>query len=61
MVYSSGRMVYDTKEQVIESIKSSKSLRLNIIIIGITVVGVMFMTLCACNNTFWHLPYLFAY
>jgi len=52
-----GRSVFDTNKQLLNAYKSEL---LGIIhsMLGILMIAILFITLCACNNTFWHLPYL---
>jgi len=57
LIWGIGRTVFDTNNQLIRAYKSEL---LGIIhsMLGILMIAILFITLCACNNTFWHLPYL---
>ena len=59
-IYLIGLSVFDTYEKLIEAYKTSEMLHIMHIFIGIILIATIFLTLCAANNTFWHLPYLTA-
>lgn len=56
-IYGMGRMVYNHK-QLIRAYKTSEFLFIAHIVMGIFLIMFLFVILCACNNTFWKLPYL---
>jgi len=56
-VYVVGRSVYSHKE-LMDAYKSSEDLRGIHLFAGLVLILVIFITLCAFNNTFWCLPYL---
>ena len=56
-VYEIGRTL-NTHRQLLRAYKTSEFLGIMHFFLGITLMMVSFMTLCAFNNTFWHLPYL---
>jgi hypothetical protein len=58
IIWSIGRSVFDTNKQLIKAYETSEFLGLIHLIMGILLMSTLFITLCACNNTFWHLPYL---
>ncbi len=58
MIWGIGRSVYDSNKQLIRVYKTSDFLSMFHFMIGTLFVTILFITLCACNNTFWHLPYL---
>jgi uncharacterized membrane protein YdjX (TVP38/TMEM64 family) len=51
-----GRLVFDTNKQLLNAYKTSEFL--GTVHFLILIITILFATLCACNNTFWHLPYL---
>ena len=53
-----GRSVFDTNKQLLNAYKTSEFLGTIHFMLGILMITILFATLCACNNTFWHLPYL---
>jgi hypothetical protein len=57
-IWFTGRLVFNTNKELLEAYKTSDFLAAIHLVIGIMVISVFFITLCACNNTFWHLPYL---
>ena len=56
-IYFIGRLLY-THNGLIRAYKNSEDLVILHVILGLTLICIIFMTLCAFNNTFWHLPYL---
>ena len=56
-IYLIGRLLY-TRKGLIRAYKTSEDLVMLHSVLGLTLICVIFMTLCAFNNTFWHLPYL---
>ena len=56
-IYGIGRTL-NTHRQLLRAYKTSEFLGIMHFFLGITLMMVLFMTLCAFNNTFWHLPYL---
>lgn len=56
-VYLIGRTQYSHKG-LIRAYKTSDFLVIIHTIFGLFMIYVIFVSLCACNNTFWHLPYL---
>ncbi len=57
IVYGIRRLVYNDA-QLIRAYKSSEVLSMYHTLMGLLLVSMIFITLCAFNNTFWHLPYL---
>jgi hypothetical protein len=57
-IWFTGRLVFNTNKELLEAYKTSEFLAAIHLFVGIILIGVFFLTLCACNNTFWHLPYL---
>ena len=57
MVYGIGRLIYDHND-LVRAYKRSEELVLIHSVFGMLMWFTWFITLCACNNTFWHLPYL---
>ena len=57
LVYLTGRLVFGHRE-LIRVYKTSGFLGVTSFILGILMVMVFFITLCAINNTFWNFPYL---
>ncbi len=57
-IWFTGRLVFDTNKELLEAYKTSEFLATIHLFVGIMLIGVFFILLCACNNTFWHLPYL---
>jgi hypothetical protein len=57
-IWFTGRLVFNTNKELLEVYKTSDFLATIHLVIGIMLMCVFFLTLCACNNTFWHLPYL---
>jgi hypothetical protein len=58
LIWGIGRSVFDTNNQLIREYKTSDFLGTVHLMLGILLITILFTTLCACNNTFWHLPYL---
>jgi hypothetical protein len=58
LIWGIGRTVFDTNNQLIRAYKTSDFLGTVHLMFGILLITILFVTLCACNNTFWHLPYL---
>jgi hypothetical protein len=58
LIWGIGRSVFDTNNQLISAYKTSDFLGTVHLMFGILLITILFVTLCACNNTFWHLPYL---
>lgn len=56
-VYGIGRTL-NTHRQLLIAYKTSEFLGVMHLFLGAVLMMVLFMTLCAFNNTFWHLPYL---
>jgi hypothetical protein len=56
-IYGIGRTL-NTHSQLLRAYKTSEFLGVVHFFLGIMLMMVLFMTLCAFNNTFWHLPYL---
>ena len=56
-IYSIGRITYSHK-QLISAYKRPNHLIEIHLALGAILVLVLFITLCAFNNTFWHLSYL---
>ncbi len=56
-IYVLGRTVH-SHSSLIRAYKNSELLLQFHLILGIYLTMVLFVTLCAFNNTFWHLPYL---
>lgn len=56
-VYLIGRILH-THKGLINAYKRSDSLLFFHFVMGILMVMVLFVTLCAFNNSIWHLPYL---
>ena len=59
-IYLIGLPVFKTHEKLIKAYKTSEMLHIMHIFIGIILIRLIFLTLCAANNTFWHLTYLTA-
>lgn len=59
MVWFIGMLACDSNKQLIRLYKESDTLGIIHFMLGILLTTVLFATLCACNNTFWHLPYYF--
>jgi hypothetical protein len=57
-IWFTGRLVFNTNKELLEAYKTSDFLATIHLVIGIMLISVFFLTLCAYNNTFWHLPYL---
>jgi putative exporter of polyketide antibiotics len=57
-ICSVNRLAGDTNKQMIKAYKDSEELLYTHFMLGLLLVLTLFITLCACNNTFWHLPYL---
>jgi hypothetical protein len=57
-IWFTGRLVFNTNKELLEAYKTSEFLGTIHLFVGIILISVLFITLCACNNTFWHLPYL---
>jgi hypothetical protein len=58
LIWGIGRSVFDTNNQLIRAYETSDFLGTVHLMFGILLITILFVTLCACNNTFWHLPYL---
>lgn len=56
-IYLLGRTIYSHK-RLIRAYKRDSFLWVTQSIFGIFMVMILFISLCAMNNTFWHLPYL---
>ena len=59
-IYLIGLSVFKTHEKLIKAYKTSEILCIMHLSIGIILIATIFITLCAANNTFWHLTYLTA-
>jgi hypothetical protein len=59
VTYGAGRLMFSHK-QLIRAYKTSPFLGISLIVMGLLLIAVLFTTLCAFNNTFWHIPYLTA-
>lgn len=57
MIYGIGRTMHSHRG-VIDSYRSSEALCLYHLTLGLIMSAVIFVALCAANNTFFHLPYL---
>jgi len=57
-IWSANILAGDTNRQMIKAYKDSEELLYTHFMLGLLLVLTLFITLCACNNTFWHLPYL---
>lgn len=57
IVYSIGRLVH-THKGLINAYKRSDMLLFFHFALGLILVMLIFVTLCAFNNSIWHLPYL---
>jgi diacylglycerol kinase len=57
VVYLIGRLNY-SHQGLIRAYKTSEFLFPIHLIFGVLMIMLIFMTLCAFNNTFWGLPYL---
>jgi len=58
MIYFIGRL-FGSHKDVINSYKNSDTLVMIHGFFGFMMVMTIFITLCASNNTFWHIPYMF--
>lgn len=56
-IYILGRTMY-THKGLLRAYKTSEFLFMIHLVFGVLLTMVLFITLCAFNNTFWHLPYL---
>jgi hypothetical protein len=56
--YSIGKKVYHTHKQFLKALKYNEDLQAIQLMCIIILTLLFFITLCACNNTFWHLHYL---
>lgn len=56
-IYGIGRSL-NTHRQLLRAYKTSEFLGVAHFFLGIVLMMVLFITLCAFNNTFWSLPYL---
>ncbi len=57
IIYLIGRSFYTHKELKVVLNRDSDFLWF-IVLLGILMTSVLFVTFCAVNNTFWNLPYL---
>ena len=57
MIYVIGRTFYSHKKLLLEY-KMNDLLVLSHTMIGIVLCAVIFVTLCAINNTYWIMPYI---
>jgi putative exporter of polyketide antibiotics len=58
VIWFTGRLVHDSNEELIKAYRRSTELATMHILFGMLFFLVVLITLFACNNTFWHLPYL---
>lgn len=58
-IYLIGRIVHDTHSQLVRAYKRNEEFIYFHLFMAIMLSLVFFITLCAFNNTFWHLPYYF--
>ena len=58
IVYALGRMFF-SHNKLVEVYKEDEFVRGVHFGLSCLFAIVIFATLCACNNTFWHLPYYF--
>jgi hypothetical protein len=58
IVWIIDKSVYNSNKQILYAYKNSELLFLTHLILSIMMALVIFIMLCAFNNTFWHLPYL---
>lgn len=56
-IYGICRIVHNSHKDVIRAYKRSPILLECHIVMGILLTMVIFITLCAFNNTFWHFKY----
>jgi hypothetical protein len=57
VIYLIGRSMF-TDEELIRAYCTSEFLILSHTMMALLLICTIFVTLCAANNTFWHLPYL---
>jgi len=57
MTYMIGRS-FESHKSLINTYKQNEELFVFHFFVTLMMVVVLFITLCAFNNTFWHLPYL---
>ena len=57
LIYSIGRMVFGHKELI--KIYEDEGLVMIHVLLGLMMALLIFIALCAINNTFWSIPYMF--
>jgi putative exporter of polyketide antibiotics len=58
-VWFVNRLVYNSNKEMIKAYKNSDFLFTVHFLLSFLLTTIYFITLCAFNNTIWHLPYLF--
>lgn len=58
VIYSTGRMVFSHKE-LIKIYEDEEWLVMIHVLLGLMMALIIFIALCAINNTFWCIPYMF--